>query len=141
MPDSAIEPVGGLAFKVEIDGVTVGRFSECSGLSVEIEVTEHQEGGLNDFVHKLPGPMKYPNLVLKRGITEEEALLEWLLKLEQESARPKVTIDLMGPGGRRVRSWSFAAALPVKWEGPTLNAGANDLATETLEIAHQGMVR
>jgi phage tail-like protein len=141
MPAEAPEPVGGLAFKVAIDGVTVGRFSECSGLTVEIEVAEHQEGGLNDFVHKLPTRIKYPNLVLKRGITEEEALLDWLLKIQHEAERPKVTVELMGPGGRSVRSWSFAAALPVKWDGPKLNAGANDLATETLEITHQGLVR
>jgi phage tail-like protein len=135
------EPVGTLAFKVTIDGVTVGRFSECSGLTVEIEVTEHQEGGLNDFVHKLPNRIKYPNLVLKQGITEEAALLDWLFKIEQESDRPKVTVELMGPGSRRVRSWSFASALPVKWEGPTLNAGTNDVATESLEISHQGLIR
>jgi phage tail-like protein len=135
------EPVGSLAFKVAIDGVTVGRFSECSGLTVELEVTEYQEGGLNDFVHKLPSRVKYPNLVLKRGITEEEALLDWLLKVQQEDERPKATVELLGPGSRRVRSWSFAAALPVKWEGPTLNAGANDVATESLEISHQGLIR
>ena len=94
------EPVGNLAFKVAIDGVTVGRFSECSGLTVEIEVTEHQEGGLNDFVHKLPSRVKYPNLVLKQGITEEAALLDWLLKIQQESERPKVTVVRGGAAGQ-----------------------------------------
>jgi phage tail-like protein len=135
------EPVGSLRFKVTIDGVTVGRFSECAGLTVEIEVTEHVEGGLNDFVHKLPTRVKYPNLVLKRGITEEAALMDWLFKINQEDERPKVIVDLVGPDGRRVRTWSFAAALPVKWEGPSLNAGANDVATESLEITHQGLIR
>ena len=135
------EPVGGLAFKITIDGVTVGRFSECSGLTVEIEVTEHQEGGLNDFVHKLPSRIKYPNLVLKRGITEEAALMDWFFKISQEDERPTVYVDLVGPDGRRVRTWSFAAALPVKWDGPTLNAGANEIATESLEITHQGLIR
>ena len=138
---AAPEPVGGLAFKISIDGVTVGRFSECSGLALEIEVLEHQEGGLNDFVHKFPSRIKYPNLVLKRGVTDEEALLDWLLQIKEEASRPTVTVELMGPGGRSVRSWSFAAGLPVKWDGPQLNAGANDLATESLEVTHQGLMR
>ena len=47
------------------------------GLAVEVEVKEYNEGGINDYVHKLPTRIKYPNLVLKRGVTYEDALLDW----------------------------------------------------------------
>ena len=138
------DPVGELRFLVEIaDGsldAVIGHFSECSGLSVEYEVLEYQEGGLNDFVHKLRGHRKYPNLTLKRGVTYEDALVTWLFATKDWSERGTVTVSLLGPDAKVVRRWAFGGAVPVKWQGPTLNAGSNNPATETLEIAHQGLL-
>lgn len=137
---SAAEPVGELAFLVKItDAQEIGRFSECSGLAAEWEVFEYQEGGENHFVHKLRTRVKYPNLVLKRGVTNEEALLKWFFESKDWSKRGPITVTLMGPGGRPVRSWAFSAAVPVKWQGPTVKAGSNSVAMETLEVAHQGL--
>ncbi len=133
------DPVGELRFQVDLPGVNIGRFRECSGLAAEIEVKDYNEGGVNDRVHKLPTRMKYPNLVLKRGVTFEDALLKWLYKTQAEAQRIAVTVSLVGPDGRPVRSWSFADAFPVKWAGPSLNAGSNQVATETLEIVHAGL--
>ena len=74
------DPVAELRFKVQLQpDLNIGRFSECTGISVEIETKEYMEGGANDFVHKLPTRVKYPNIVLKRGITHEEALLQWFM--------------------------------------------------------------
>ena len=133
------DPVGELRFKIELPGVDLGRFRECTGLAAEIEVKDYNEGGVNDRVHKLPTRMKYPNLVLKRGVTYEDALLKWLYKTQREAQRIAVTVSLMGPNGQPVRSWSFADAFPVKWTGPNLNASSNQVATETLEIVHAGL--
>jgi phage tail-like protein len=135
------DPVGELRFKVgiELDGGEIGRFRECSGLAAEIEVKDYNEGGVNHFVHKLPTRMKYPNLVLKRGVTYEEALLQWLWITQRKAKRVAITVSLMGPAGEPVRAWSFADAFPVKWTGPTLNASSNQVATETLEIVHGGL--
>ena len=133
------DPVGELRFKVELPGVDLGRFRECTGLAAEIEVKDYNEGGVNDRVHKLPTRMKYPNLVLKRGVTYEDALLKWLWKTQQETQRIAVTVSLMGPDGQPVRSWAFADAFPIKWAGPNLNASSNQVATETLEIVHGGL--
>ncbi len=133
------DPVGELRFKVDLPGVDLGRFRECTGLAAEIEVKDYNEGGVNDRVHKLPTRMKYPNLVLKRGVTYEDALLKWLYKTQKEAQRIAVTVSLMGPDGKKVRSWSFQDAFPIKWQGPNLNAGSNQVATETLEIVHGGL--
>jgi phage tail-like protein len=133
------DPVAELRFKVELPGVDIGRFRECSGLTAEVEVKDYMEGGVNDRVHKLPTRMKYPNIVLKRGVTFEDALLEWLWKTQREAQRVNVTISLIGPDGKPVRSWAFAEAFPVKWTGPTLNASSSQVATETLEIVHAGL--
>jgi phage tail-like protein len=140
------DPVGELRFTVELPHTPLGRFRECTGLAAEIEVKDYNEGGVNDFVHKLPTRMKYPNLVLKRGVTYEDALLAWLWTVQHKVLRGPdkvvhgpVKVSLMGPNGAAVRSWVFRDAYPVKWTGPNLNAGSNQIATETLEIVHTGL--
>src|SRR5579859_648561 len=66
-----------LTFLVEISGVTIGQFCECTGLSVEYDVMEYAEGGNNDFVHRLRGRARYPTISLRRGVTSQDALLKW----------------------------------------------------------------
>ncbi len=130
-------------FRVEIVEHTVGVFTRCSGLEVEYEVLEYAAGGENSFVHKLRGRMRYPNLLLSRGVTSEQELLDWLFVSKQPSQRPTVTISLLSLRDERVqvqRSWVFGQALPVRWVGPTL-ADSGEVAGETLEIAHAGMLR
>ena len=138
MPD----PVGELSFLVRAEGIAavLGRFSECNGIAVEREVESFQEGGLNSFAHKIPGRLSYPNIVMKRGMTHESALLEWFMSTQEPSSRGHVMIALLSPAGIPVRTWGFADAFPVKWSGPNLNAGSSTAATETLEIAHAGIV-
>ena len=136
MPD----PVGGLRFLVKADDCSIGRFAHCHGLAVEYEIEEYAEGGQNAFVHKLRGRMRYPNLVLSRGITHETGLMDWFQKTQSAGQRGNISVSLLGPDGSPVRSWGFEGAFPVRWEGPILNARSHTAATETLEIAHRGMV-
>jgi phage tail-like protein len=135
------DPVGELRFQVQIGDAVIGQFAECSGLSVEYDIFEYAEGGESRFVHKFRGGLKYPNLVLKRGVTFEDAFLTWFLDQQKDrDKRGTVTLSLFGDDGKQVRTWSFASAFPVKWQGPTFNAGSTGVATETLEIAHQGLM-
>jgi phage tail-like protein len=134
------DPVAELRFKVTLQPeLNIGRFMECTGISVEVETKEYMEGGSNDFVHKLPTRVKYPNVVLKRGVTHEEALLQWFFESRFTPQRRDMTIMLMGPGTQTVRSWVFMNAYPVKWTGPNLNANSNTVASEQLEITHNGL--
>ncbi|MEO5724701.1 MAG: phage tail protein [Ilumatobacteraceae bacterium] len=133
-------------FLVEVDSVELGRFSEISGLQVDIDVEEFTEGGENGFVHKLPGRMTWPNLVLKRGITKEDVFMKWLhdsvgdgmTSRGGKSKRTTAAITLLGADGARLRSWSVSDAMPVRWTGPNFAAGSTDSAVEELEIAHHG---
>jgi len=133
-------------FLFEVDGKEIGRFMEVSGLQVDIEVEQIEEGGQNGFSHKLPGRMSWPNLTLKRGITQNDSLLAWLNQSSGEGfaaagnslTRSTAAITLMGAGGKRVRAWNFDGAFQVKWTGPSFAANSNDMAVEELEIAHHG---
>jgi phage tail-like protein len=135
------DPVGELRFQVLLDDAVIGAFAECSGLSVEYDIFEYQEGGEMRYIHKFRGALKYPNLVLKRGVTYEDALLKWFYDQDSDrDDRGNVTLNLLGDDGQQVRTWSFAAAFPVKWSGPSFSAKSTNIATETLEIAHQGLM-
>ena len=80
MPDDAFvnERVTSATFLFEVDGVKIGQFMEAGGLEVSVETESVEEGGQNSFVHKLPGRMTWPNITLKRGVTNNDALLKWL---------------------------------------------------------------
>jgi phage tail-like protein len=133
-PDPGIGP----RFLVRIGTERIGMFQECSGLTVEYDVFPWEEGGENRFVHKLRGRAKHPNLVLKRGITHENALAKWFNDCVDKAQRKEITLELLAGDGKALRKWGFAGAYPVKWTGPTLNAGQPGAAMETLEIVHQG---
>jgi phage tail-like protein len=140
------EHVSSSTFLFEVDGLEIGHFKEVSGLEVEISVESIEEGGENGFVHRLPGRMSWPNISLKRGITQTDNLLDWLNKSSGEkfaSAGNKLTrstaaITLLGPAGKRLRAWEFVDAFPVKWKGPEFAADSTSDAAEQLEIAHHG---
>lgn len=134
-------------FLFEVEGVgEIGAFTECSGLTVEVEVEELQEGGQNHFTHKLPGRMKWPNIVLRRGITDSDNLFEWFQKSSGDGfagagsklARSPGSVTLVDAAGQPKRAWAFVGAFPVRWSGPELAASSNAAATEQLEIAHHG---
>lgn len=133
-------------FVFHVDGMTIGAFTEVSGLAVQIDVEELAEGGQNHFTHKLPGRMKWPNLVLKRGITDTDNLFEWFASCSGEgltAAGNKVepkhgSVTLMDAAGKPARKWNFKDAFPVKWTGPRLSAASRDLAVEELEVCHCG---
>jgi phage tail-like protein len=133
-------------FVFTVDGVEIGAFTEVSGLSVSIDVEELVEGGQNQHTHKLPGRMRWPNLVLKRGITDSDKLFEWFATSSGDGftgAGNKIephngAISLMDAAGEPVRTWHFTHAYPVKWTGPKLAASSRDLAVEELEVCHRG---
>jgi phage tail-like protein len=136
-----LDKLGENHFVLQVPAVTIGAFSECTGLTFEREVLEYQEGGLNGFVHKLPGRTKYTNLVLKRGITDQDALQRWFWECQTKARLSEISVQLVDATGAPRRTWAFAGAFPVKWTGPKLSAGSDSPATEELEIAHQGLVR
>ena len=90
-----IQPFGVHSFVLRIPDIdTVGFFMQCSGLELSFDVYEYHEGGNNDFVHRLPGNLRYPNLVLSRGLTREDTLLKWFLATSSGAERKEITLTL-----------------------------------------------
>ncbi len=122
-----------------IDLTAVGGFSEASGLETSLEVEEYKEGGRNDRVRKFPTRNTWTNLRLKRGLARSEDLWRWYYDfVEGRGKRRDLTVTLQNDLHLPVRVWHFHRALPVKWSGPSLNAGQSEVAVEELEIAHEG---
>ncbi len=110
-------------------------FTEVSGLQVEMQVMEYEEGGTNTFVHKLPGRLKIGNITLKHGLTRSNEFLSWCLKLE----RRNVSVVMYDSAGSPVLRWNFTKAYPVKWSGPQFTADSTAMAIESIELTHQGL--
>jgi phage tail-like protein len=141
MPVKEEETVPAIFFELKLDvlGRSVGYFTEVSGLSGEMETLSYNEGGRNDRVHRLPTRMKHPNLVLKRGVTSLTELEKWFDAVSSSPEQTSITLTMYDAELTRVRGWTFTAAYPVKWTGPTFNVAQNQFATEAIEIAHEGI--
>jgi phage tail-like protein len=137
------DPYMAFNFLVEVEGLVIGAFSEVGGLQVETLVQDYQEGGQNEYMHRLPGPARYPsNLTLKRGLTDVQTLWSWHQEVVSGSVkRRNGTIYLLDRQGQQVMWWNFKEAYPVKWSGPELRAESNAVAVESIELVHRGLSR
>jgi phage tail-like protein len=126
-------------FTIQIDGLAAAGYTEVSGIAIETEVTELREGGSND-VRKLPGRTKFSNVTLRRGYTGNHDLYDWAASnVTGKLVRRNVSITISDVKGTVVAKWNLSRAWPVKWQPPALNASGNDVAIETVELAHEGL--
>ena len=136
------EPRPAHRFYVEVGGVHQAVFTEASGLSVETVVEDVEEGGLNEFVHRLPGRCKVGNLTLKRGMTASNDFLTWSLNVARGVIkRQNLSIVLYRTDGTEEMRWDLVDAMPVKWSGLQFKADDNTTAVETVEFCHRGLKR
>ena len=136
-----VDPYSVYNFVVEIDGVSRASFQECSGLDSTQEAGDYREGTDPLTMRKLPGLVTYSAITLKRGITDDSELWAWRKKaVDGKVERKNLSIVLMDDTGEEKLRWNCVNCWPSKWEGPGFNAQANDVAIETLEIAHEGLV-
>ncbi len=122
-------------FVVDVDGERQAAFTECMLPTIEWEVEEIKEGGLNTFIHQLPGRRKSARISLKNGVGKS-ALLEWYLNsMSEKITRKPITITLLDPQQESVLVWDIQDAYPIKWAGPALKADTNAIAIQTLDLA------
>ena len=136
-------PPLGFHFAVEVLGLPPSRddlrFTEVSGLSVEVATEEFAEGGENRFVQKYPGRPKYADLQLKRGLLRNGHVFDWVrASIQDMEIRPlDVVVTLLGAEHTPLMTWLLVKAWPVKWSVSDLNATSNSFVVESMQLAYQ----
>jgi len=137
--DNRKDPFVNFAFRVEIDGIEMYGFQEVSGLSNQTDIYEYQEGGENQYTHKLVGQTTFSNLILKYGITvDSKSLTAWrklVIDGDINEAKKGGTISLFNKKGEYQKSWSFYNAWPCKLDVEAFSSMGNAIAVSTLELA------
>ncbi len=136
-----VDPYRAYNFLVEIEGITRAGFRECSGLDSSQDPIEYREGNEGPLTaRKLTGLNKYANLSLKGGITDDAELWDWRKKAKDgQVERRNISIVMLDDVGEEKWRWNLTNAWPTKWTGPSFNATGNEVAIETLEIAHEDL--
>ena len=142
MAGNRIDPYMKYNFLVEIDGITQCAFKEVSGLDSTTDPVEYREGGENTTMRKLPGKTKYSDISLKWGMTDSQEFYDWRRGvIDGAIERKNGSIILLDDQGKEQMRWNFVNAWPSKWEGPGFDASANDVAIESITLAHEGVER
>jgi len=138
------DPYKSFRFLVEIDGIVQAGFSEVTVPESSQEPIEYREGNNSPTMRKIPGMIKYGNVILKWGTTDSMELYSWRKEVEDgqsSSARKNMAVIVLNELGESTARWEFSEAWPTKYDAADLKASGNEIAIETLEIAHEGMRR
>ena len=136
------DPFRAFNFELQIDGIPRGGFSEASGLTAEGDAVDYREGtDPQSNVRKLPGLRKYSNITLKRGYTRDTSLWDWYTNIMNgQPDRRNVTIVLMNEARQAVLRWHAENVWLNKIEAPSFKASGNEVAIESVELVHEGLV-
>lgn len=140
------DPLVGFTFGLDIDGISMGYFTECSGLGSSNETIDHlvvDDKG-HELVQKIPGRLSWEDISLKRGITAEMAIWDWREQVEQGKmgdARRNGSVIMYDRNYEEVARWDFVNGWPSKVTGPSLSASGNDIGVEEITIVHEGIDR
>jgi phage tail-like protein len=137
----ATYPLPKFHFLVQWGGERVG-FTEVTGLDIQIEPIEYREGASLEYTKiKMPGLHKFSNITLKRGsMTNDSDFYKWINTISLNTVeRRDVIISLLNEEHAPVMTWKAKNAFPVKVQASDLKADGNEVAIETIEIAHEGL--
>jgi phage tail-like protein len=130
------DPYAQFNFLVELGDLPVAGFTEVSGLTAESDVIEYREGSDPARMRKIPAMYKFGSITFKRGYTQSRELWEWRkTTLDGRTVRRNGAVVLLDEAGVPRLRWEFFEAWISKYEGPALNATANEAAIESIELA------
>ena len=136
------DPIATYAFHVEIQGITIAQFKEVDGLSITIGVIEHRANQLKGqpIMRKLPGAVKFEDIVLSRGKVNDAAFWTWIKTVQDgkiDEERKSGSIVLFDYAHGEVSRFNFQQGWPSKVEIGKLTAGADSVLLETVTITHE----
>ena|SRR5215203_5473597 len=138
------DPLRTMRFLLEWDGLVQAGFREVTIPDISADPIEYREGNEIPTVRKQPGLIKYSNIICKRGVTDNLELFNWHKEIvagKINANRKNVSILLLDEEGNEASRWDFSYVWPSKYDAPDLNATGNEIAIETLELVHEGMIR
>jgi phage tail-like protein len=138
-----VDPYRSYNFKLEIQGVTEGHFTECVGLGVRVRSIPYREGGTSQVVHQLPGRAEYSEITLRYGLTTSKLLWDWLMSaVKGKVERRNVSIVIMGDDGvTPVMQWNLINAWVTEWRGAPLDALGQEVAIESVSLVFESIDR
>jgi phage tail-like protein len=137
----ATYPLPKFHFLVQWGGIRIG-FTEVTGLDIQAEVIEYREGSSPEYHKiKMPGMQKFSNITLKRGTIQGDSdFYRWINTINLTIAeRRDIIISLLNESHEPVMTWKAKNAFPVKVQASDLKSDGNEVAIETLELAHEGL--
>ena len=140
------DPQQASRYSLTIDGITTAQFNEVTIPDMSVDVIEWRTGDEPATSRKIPGLIKYGNVVLKSGVTDSMELYDWCEKSMtdqkfNEERKKTIQIFLNNELGDTVAEWTFSNCIPIKYDAPDLKSSGNEIAIETLEFAHEGMTK
>jgi phage tail-like protein len=139
---TSVWPLPKFHFQVKWDDTEVA-FQEVSGLDMESQAIEYRAGNSPTFsTVKMPGLKKFGNITMKKGVFKSDnGLFDWFNEIQMNIiTRKALTISLLDEKHEPTMVWKVQNAFPVKVTGTDLKAEGNEVAVESIEIAHEGLV-
>ena len=133
-------------FRFEVDLGTEMKsvaFQEISGLDAETQIIEYRQSNSKLFsTEKMPGISKYGNVTLKRGVfVKDNTFWDWYSQISMNTIKRRtVIIRLLDEGGNVTMQWTLMNAWPTKITSTDLKSDGNEVAVDTLEIAHEQLI-
>lgn len=138
-----IDPYRAYNFKLVIQGIAEGHFTQCSNLGVRVESIKYREGGNNQVVRQIPGLVDYSEVELRYGLTASRELWDWMMTAVRGAVERKNVSVLMldSEGVNEVMRWDLINAWPAEWRGAPLDAMSQTVAIEKLTLVFESMER
>jgi phage tail-like protein len=137
------DPYRSYNFKLVIQGVTEGHFTECTNMSIKIDAIRYREGGQSQVIHRIPGQVEYGDITLRYGLTSSNELWTWLMSgVKGKVERKNVSIVMLESDGvSEVLRWDLVNAWVSEWRGAPLDALGRQLAIESVTIVFETLDR
>lgn len=140
---NAIWPLPSFSFQVSWGSQSKIPFQEVSGLDTETQVIEYRHSNSPAFsTIKMPGIKKFGNVTMKKGIfVKDNAFWAWYSQITMNTIkRIGVVVQLLDEKGAPTMTWTLTNAWPTKITAPTMKSDGNEVAIQTIEISHEGLV-
>jgi phage tail-like protein len=143
MMANGTDPYRNYNFKLDIAGMTVGHFTECSGLGVRVDPITYREAGNQSLVRHIPGRLDYSPITLRYGLTDSAVLWDWMQSTVAGNVeRKNVSVILLDSAGdQEVMRWNLVDAWPSEWQGAGLDALDSEIAIENLTLVFDSLER